>query len=141
MEENRESRKTRQNRGLLGFSRTDASVLPFIFAGLGAAFVSAMDCMALSYDSRPMTIRSLISYGALLLFFPAFLVALSHRRWLSLPLWAVSLALLALSLMHPRDLVAPSSIKGAGELFGVVLLTETARFIRGKKRTEPSVYG
>ena len=56
--------------------RMDLVVPPFIFAGLGAAFISALGSMALSYDSRPQDIHAIISYTSQLLFFPAFLIAL-----------------------------------------------------------------
>jgi hypothetical protein len=61
---------------LFKFSRMDLAVPPFIFAGLGEAFISALGSMALSYDSRPQDIHAIISYTSQLLFFPAFLIAL-----------------------------------------------------------------
>ena len=118
------------------FSRTDLSVLPFIFAGLGAAFITAMGTMAMGYDSRAKDIHAVLSCVALLLFFPAFLIALLRRRWATLPLWLCCVALLANGLAHPKEMIAASSLKGELELVGVVLLTEAARLIRGADSEE-----
>ena len=113
------------------FSRMDLAVLPFIFAGLAAAFITAMGTMAMGYDSRAKDIHVLLSYAALLLFFPAFLIALLRRRWATLPLWLCCVALLANGLAHPKEMITASSLKSELERLGIVLLTEIARFIRG----------
>ena len=113
------------------FSRMDLAVLPFIFAGLRAAFITAMGAMAMGYDSRPKDIHALLSYAALLLFFPAFLFALFQRRWATLPMWLCCVVLLAPGLAHPKEMITASSFKGELELVGAVLLTEIARLIRG----------
>jgi hypothetical protein len=118
---------------LFKFSRIDLAVLPFIFAGLGAAFITAMGAMAMGYDSRPKDIHALLSNAALLLFFPAFLLALLQRRWAALPMWLCCIALLAPALAHPKDMITASSLKGEIELVSVVLLTELARLIRGSE--------
>jgi hypothetical protein len=112
----------------------DLAVLPFIFAGLGAAFISAMGAMALGYDSRPKGMHALFSYAALLLFFPTFLIALLQRRWAALPMWLCCIALLVPALAHPKDVITASSLRGEIELVSVVLLTELARLIRGSER-------
>ena len=111
----------------------DLAVLPFIFAGLGAAFISAMGAMALGYDSRPKGMHALFSYAAMLLLFPAFLLALLQRRWAALPMWLCCIALLAPALAHPKDMITASSLKGEIELVSVALLTELARLIRGSE--------
>ncbi len=120
------------------FSRMDLAVLPFIFAGLGAAFISSMGAMALGYDSRPRDFRAIIFYASLFLLFPTFLIALLQRRWASLPLWMCTLVILAPAFVHMNSMFAESSIKGELELLGVALLTQVARLIRGnhpEKRT------
>jgi hypothetical protein len=118
---------------LFKFSRMDLAVAPFIFAGLGAAFISAMGVMALGYDSRPKDIHALLSHAAALLFFPAFLLALIQRRWAALPMWLCCIALLALALAHRKDMVTANYLKDEIEVVAVVLLTEFARLIRGAK--------
>jgi hypothetical protein len=97
---------------LFKFSRIDLAVLPFIFAGLGAGFISSMGAMAMGYDSRPKDIHASLSYAALLFFFPAFLVALIHRRWATLPMWLCCTALLTPALAHSKDMITASSLKG-----------------------------
>jgi hypothetical protein len=119
--------------GFFKFSRMDLAVTLFIFAGFGAAFISAMGSVAMGYDSHPGNIHAIISHAAMLLFFPAFLVALLQRRWALLPLWICCSAILAPAFVHPRELFAENSINGVLGLLGVVFLTEAARVIRGKK--------
>jgi hypothetical protein len=82
----------------------------------------------------PLTGR--LGRAALLLFFPAFLIALLQRRWAALPMWLCCIALLAPGLTHPKDMIAASSLRGEIELVGVVLLTELARLIRGAEPEE-----
>jgi hypothetical protein len=122
--------------GLLKFSRMDLAVLPFIFAGLGAAFITAMGAMAFGYDSRPLDVRRFISYSSLLLIFPAFLVAMLQRRWASLPLWVCSVVLIAPAFLHPKEMIEAANLRGELQLLTVLLLTEAARLIRGKKPEE-----
>jgi hypothetical protein len=64
MEKDAEKEHPPRQAGFLGFTRADFSVPPFIFAGLGAAFVSAMGAVAWGYDSRPKDISAFISYAA-----------------------------------------------------------------------------
>jgi hypothetical protein len=59
MEKDAEKEHPPRQAGFLGFTRADFSVPPFIFAGLGAAFVSAMGAVAWGYDSRPKDISAL----------------------------------------------------------------------------------
>jgi hypothetical protein len=124
-------RQLKRIAGITKFSRMDLAVIPFIFAGLGAAFVSAMAGVAFGYDSRPQDIALIVHYAGMLLFFPAFLVALLHRRWASLPLLVCFIALITPTLAHPRELIEVSSRNGALPLVVVVFFTETARLIRG----------
>jgi hypothetical protein len=63
-----------------GDDRMYLEVIPFILALHFAAFITAIGSVALSYDPRPKDIHAIISYGSLLLFFPAFLIALLQRR-------------------------------------------------------------
>jgi len=133
MEKALNSRKRGGIARVFTFSRMDLAVLPFIFAGLGAAFISSMGAMALGYDSRPEDIHAIISYTSLLLMFPTFLIALLQRRWASLPLWVCTLVILAPAYVHMNGMFAESSIKGELELLGVALLTQAARLIRGNQ--------
>lgn len=133
MEKHAESQRSSRPEGFFGFTRVDLSVPLFIFAGLGAAFISAMGAMAWGYDSRPNDISALISHIFLLLFFPAFLAAILERRFASLPLWFCFIALIAAGLKHPTQAIETSRLKGEGELLTVVLLTEAARLIRGRR--------
>ena len=85
----------------------------------------------MGYDSRPNDTHALLSHTALLLFFPAFLIALLQRRWATLPMWVCCVVLFTPGLAHPKEMITASSLKGELELVGVVLLTEIARLIRG----------
>jgi hypothetical protein len=113
--------------GLLGFTRVDLSVPPFAFAGLGAGFLSAMGVMAFGYASRPMHSYDLLRYSSMMMFLPTFVVALLQRSWASLPLWFCTALLIVEGLLrHERGSFGV-------EVFAVVLLTELARLIRGRR--------
>ena len=113
--------------GLLGFTRVDLSMPPFAFAGLGAGFLSAMGVMAFGYASRPMHAYDLLRYSSMMLFLPTFVVALLQRRCASLPLWFCTVLLIVEGLLrHERGSFGV-------EVFAVVLLTELARLIRGRR--------
>ncbi len=122
-------------KGIWGLTRTDLSVPPFIFAGLGAVFVTLMGWTALGYDPRIHTSRdAIIHYGPILCILPSFLIALLRRPWASGPLWLSVFLLFLPALLHPRDLF--TSVRGAKtflEFLCIPALTEVARLVRGSQ--------
>jgi hypothetical protein len=88
--------------------------------------------MAWAY-ADPKDLQAVISYTFLLLFFPAFLIAIIPRRWTSLPLWLCYFAIAWAGLSRPRAFMEPYRHRDYLYLLCIVLLTELARLIRSPR--------
>ena len=129
MEGQRAASRSTQTEKKRILSRIDLAVPLFIFAGIGAAYLSAMGATALGF-SPPGDLSALIKAAPMMLFFPSFLVALVRRRWASVPLWSCCLWLAVYTSLHQNSLIF-SGVKEWLQIVWIPALTELGRFVRG----------
>ncbi|HVC47008.1 MAG TPA: hypothetical protein VND90_07150 [Terracidiphilus sp.] len=118
---------------MLGLTRTDLSVLPFLWAGCAAAYFSLIGIVDTTSGGTPGTLGGRIGLAVLLLAVPSFLFALLRRRWAAAPLWFCYVVWMAPSLANPTQFFAREKISSQLMVLSVPVATQLARLIRGHK--------
>ena len=120
-------------RGLakLGLTRTDLSVLPFLWSGCLVAYFTLIGIMAATQGPAALSLGDKTSLAVLLMAVPSYLIALLRRRWAVAPLWFCYVVWTAPLLANPARFFSREKIVSEFMVFSIPLFAQVARIIRG----------
>ena len=115
----------------LGLTRTDLSVLPFLWSGCFLVYFTLIGIMALTGETSANSLGNQIGLAILLMAVPSYLIALLRRRWAAAPLWFCYVVWTAPLLANPARFFSSEKIFSELMVISVPLLVQLARLIRG----------